>query len=47
MRTFIHQARPLHPDHLVDAVGELEAAILDMDCGPSVGQVTAIDIDDS
>ena len=47
MRPFIHQASPLYPDHLINTVGKLEAAVLDMDSGPPVRKVTAIYIGDS
>ena len=47
MGPFIHQVPPLHPDHLVDAVGELEATVLDMNGGLPVVKVTAIYVGDS
>ena len=36
-----------HLAHLVDGVGELEAAVLDMHGGLRVGHVAPVDVDDA
>jgi hypothetical protein len=43
----VDKAAVPHFAHLVDAVRELEAAILDMDAGVEMGPVEAVDIGDA
>ena len=42
----VNRMTAAHGDHLVDSIGELVTAILDMDSGQTVGQVAAVDVGD-
>jgi hypothetical protein len=43
----VGQGAAEHGPNLVDAVGELEAAVLDVHQGPAVGDVPAVDVGDA
>jgi hypothetical protein len=47
MARFVDEVAALDLDDLVDRIGELKAAILNVNRGVSVRQVSAIDVDDA
>ena len=47
MALFVDQPAAADLAHLIDAVGELIAPVLDMNGGPGMGKVAAVDVGDA